>query len=404
MYYLSTTKTQPSGVTTQRLQVLERHRLPRSRNPLPLLDGIIRGFWRAAPPKSVMRLILVRKPAVGVGRIELRGLSEAQEAEIEEDIEELHLRRRRRKWKNSSSRCRSRKSYDVDESDESDESDECSSDESDEESDRRKRRNRSRRHGERSSGRQARSSRRRKRRDSDSDDDDRESDDLRVKSRSSRKKGSKRSKPQREVKDRVVQVMRGKVVVKKAVALINEPPVGPMPLPKVEGRISYGGALRPGEGDAIAQYVQQGRHQRMNAIRIGKENQVYSVDDKRALAMFNYEEKAKREAKVMSDLQRLVQHTIRQDVGPNHDPFGAKEGGVGVVMALGEGRKEMKGSNHLGSLITTIDRNCNGPTRSYWAEIHRGPLRYLRLFCFQPYTACADELEDKQYKGDHRMG
>ncbi|KAF5939387.1 hypothetical protein HYC85_023646 [Camellia sinensis] len=104
-----------------------------------------------------------------------------------------------------------------------------------------------------------------------------------------------------------------------------------MPLPRAEGHISYGGALRLGEGDAIAQYVQQGkcilrrgeiglsaeeiqkfeslgyvmsgsRHQRMNAIRIRKENQVYRVQDKRALAMFNYEEKAKREQKVMADL------------------------------------------------------------------------------------------------------
>ncbi|ERN13843.1 NF-kappa-B-activating protein [Amborella trichopoda] len=135
--------------------------------------------------------------------------------------------------------------------------------------------------------------------------------------------------------------------------LENEPVVGPMPLPRAEGHISYGGALRPGEGDAIAQYVQQGkriprrgevglsaeeiqkfeglgyvmsgsRHQRMNAIRIRKENQVYSAEDKRALAMFNYEEKAKREHTVMSDLQRLVQRHIGQDVGPTHDPFSQK--------------------------------------------------------------------------------
>ncbi|KAF3495667.1 hypothetical protein DY000_02056926 [Brassica cretica] len=132
----------------------------------------------------------------------------------------------------------------------------------------------------------------------------------------------------------------------------EEAEVGPMPLPKAEGHISYGGALRPGEGDAIAQYVQQGkriprrgevglnadeiqrfedlgyvmsgsRHQRMNAIRIRKENQVYSAEDKRALAMFNYEEKAKREAKVMSDLSRLVQRHMGEELGPNHDPFGA---------------------------------------------------------------------------------
>ncbi|CAG7907171.1 unnamed protein product [Brassica rapa] len=122
--------------------------------------------------------------------------------------------------------------------------------------------------------------------------------------------------------------------------------------PKAEGHRGYGPALRPGEGDAIAQYVQQGkriprrgevglnadeiqrfedlgyvmsgsRHQRMNAIRIRKENQVYSAEDKRALAMFNYEEKAKREAKVMSDLSRLVQRHMGEELGPNHDPFGA---------------------------------------------------------------------------------
>ncbi|CAN1246742.1 NKAP family protein [Linum grandiflorum] len=144
------------------------------------------------------------------------------------------------------------------------------------------------------------------------------------------------------------------IEAQKRPALDNEPAVGPMPLPRAEGHISYGGALRPGEGDAIAQYVQQGkriprrgevglsadeiqkfetlgyvmsgsRHQRMNAIRIRKENQVYSAEDKRALAMFNYEEKAKREQKVMADLQRLVQRHIGQDVGPSHDPFGTKE-------------------------------------------------------------------------------
>ncbi|KAK7393451.1 hypothetical protein VNO78_22007 [Psophocarpus tetragonolobus] len=72
-------------------------------------------------------------------------------------------------------------------------------------------------------------------------------------------------------------------------------------------------------------YVMSGsRHQRMNAIRIRKENQVYSAEDNRALAMFNYEEKAKREHKVMADLQRLGQRHISQDVGPNHDPFAAK--------------------------------------------------------------------------------
>nr|CAD1826231.1 unnamed protein product [Ananas comosus var. bracteatus] len=143
------------------------------------------------------------------------------------------------------------------------------------------------------------------------------------------------------------------IEAQKKPVLENEPLVGPVPLPRAEGHISYGGALRPGEGDAIAQYVQQGkriprrgevglsaeeiqkfeglgyvmsgsRHQRMNAIRIRKENQVYSAEDKRALAMFNYEEKSKREHKVMADLQRLVQRHIGQDMGPSHDPFALK--------------------------------------------------------------------------------
>lgn len=143
------------------------------------------------------------------------------------------------------------------------------------------------------------------------------------------------------------------IEAQKKPVLDNEPMVGPTPLPRPEGHVSYGGALRPGEGDAIAQYVQQGkriprrgevglsadeiqkfetlgyvmsgsRHQRMNAIRIRKENQVYSAEDKRALAMFNYEEKSKREHKVMADLQRLVQRHIGQDTGTEHDPFGVK--------------------------------------------------------------------------------
>ncbi|CAI9755335.1 unnamed protein product [Fraxinus pennsylvanica] len=119
----------------------------------------------------------------------------------------------------------------------------------------------------------------------------------------------------------------------KKLTLEIEPVVGPVPFPTAEGHISYGGALRPGEGDAIARYVQRGKHipcscrvevglsaeeiqkfetlgyvmsgsghQRMNAIRIRKENQVYSAEDKRALAMFNHEEKSKREQKVMADL------------------------------------------------------------------------------------------------------
>lgn len=81
----------------------------------------------------------------------------------------------------------------------------------------------------------------------------------------------------------------------------------------------FGKALLPGEGAAMAAYVAEGkriprrgeigltsdeianyesvgyvmsgsRHRRMEAVRIRKENQIYSADEKRALAMFSKEE------------------------------------------------------------------------------------------------------------------
>merc|ERR1719321_2002130 len=98
---------------------------------------------------------------------------------------------------------------------------------------------------------------------------------------------------------------------------------------------SYGGNLMPGEGDAMAQYVQSGeriprrgevglntdqieafedlgyvmsgsRHRRMNAVRIRKENQVYSAEEKRALALYNFEEKAARETQLVSELRDML--------------------------------------------------------------------------------------------------
>ncbi len=42
------------------------------------------------------------------------------------------------------------------------------------------------------------------------------------------------------------------------VAFDNEPIIRPTPAPRAEGHINYGGALQPREGDAMAQYMQQG--------------------------------------------------------------------------------------------------------------------------------------------------
>jgi len=116
--------------------------------------------------------------------------------------------------------------------------------------------------------------------------------------------------------------------------------IGPLPLSiaEIEQTTSkdYGEALLPGEGEAMAKFVQEGkriprrgeigltseeistyedagyvmsgsRHRRMEAVRLRKENQVYSADEKRALAMYNREEKAKRENKVLADFRELVQ-------------------------------------------------------------------------------------------------
>ena len=48
------------------------------------------------------------------------------------------------------------------------------------------------------------------------------------------------------------------------------------------------------------------RHKRMNAIRIRKENQIYSAEERRALTMVNYEERQNRERKLMAAYQKML--------------------------------------------------------------------------------------------------
>lgn len=131
----------------------------------------------------------------------------------------------------------------------------------------------------------------------------------------------------------------------EAAALEEAEFVGPQPLlaeQRAQGGHGYGGALRPGEGAAMAAYVSEGkriprrgevglkseqiqsfeemgyvmsgsRHNRMNAVRVRKENQIYTAEEKAALAMYNFEENKKKEEKVLSDLQRLVEKSLQQD-------------------------------------------------------------------------------------------
>ncbi|KAL4435914.1 hypothetical protein ABPG77_000676 [Micractinium sp. CCAP 211/92] len=113
----------------------------------------------------------------------------------------------------------------------------------------------------------------------------------------------------------------------------------------------YGTHMRPGEAQAMAAYVQAGkriprrgevgldaeqidkfekigyvmsgsRHSRMNAVRIRKENQVYTAEEKAALAMFNFEENKRKEQKILEEMRRLVDRTLRPDeeVGPPAPP------------------------------------------------------------------------------------
>ena len=104
---------------------------------------------------------------------------------------------------------------------------------------------------------------------------------------------------------------------------------------------SFGHALLPGEGEAMAAYVEAGkriprrgeigltsdeivafedsgyvmsgsRHRRMEAVRIRKENQIYNADDRRALAMFNKEERSKRENQILSDFRSMVHQRVNK--------------------------------------------------------------------------------------------
>lgn len=123
----------------------------------------------------------------------------------------------------------------------------------------------------------------------------------------------------------------------------NDKPVGepeemfgpPIPASKPEEHMDFGTQLLPGEGAAMAEYVKAGkriprrgeigltsdeieyfeksgfvmsgsRHRRMEAVRLRKENQVYSADERRALALLSKEERVKKETEVLSKFREMV--------------------------------------------------------------------------------------------------
>ncbi|XP_014665046.1 PREDICTED: UPF0396 protein CG6066-like [Priapulus caudatus] len=120
---------------------------------------------------------------------------------------------------------------------------------------------------------------------------------------------------------------------------IDEVVIGPQPIStsvsSKGGAANYGHALLPGEGEAMAAYVAEGkriprrgeigltsneiedyeavgyvmsgsRHRRMEAVRLRKENQVYSADEKRALALFNHEARSKKEAVILGQFREMI--------------------------------------------------------------------------------------------------
>lgn len=127
--------------------------------------------------------------------------------------------------------------------------------------------------------------------------------------------------------------------------------VGPQPLvaftsggkKRIDER-QYGGALLRGEGSAMAAFLQDGteariprrgeigltsdeiekyetvgyvmsgsRHRRMNAVRIRKENQVISAEEKRGILKLQKEERERREAILREEFSSLVEDRLKGD-------------------------------------------------------------------------------------------
>jgi hypothetical protein len=118
--------------------------------------------------------------------------------------------------------------------------------------------------------------------------------------------------------------------------------IGPMPPQKIKDRIDereYGGALLRGEGSAMAAFLQDNariprrgeigltsdeiasyedvgyvmsgsRHRRMNAVRMRKENQVISAEEKRSILKLQKEERERREELLKAEFRELVDEQL----------------------------------------------------------------------------------------------
>nr|BAE00580.1 unnamed protein product [Macaca fascicularis] len=186
---------------------------------------------------------------------------------------------------------------------------------------------------------------------SDSDTNSNSVDDKRVKAKKKEKKKKHKTKKYKKMKNKKTKKESSDSSCKDSEELSEdtwmEQPnmadtmdlIGPeapiIPTSQDEKPLNYGHALLPGEGAAMAEYVKAGkriprrgeigltseeiasfecsgyvmsgsRHRRMEAVRLRKENQIYSADEKRALASFNQEERRKRENKILASFREMV--------------------------------------------------------------------------------------------------
>ena len=127
--------------------------------------------------------------------------------------------------------------------------------------------------------------------------------------------------------------------------------IGPAPMqaPRGTKRVderAYGGSLLRGEGSAMAAFLQDGtdlriprrgeigltsdqiaayedvgyvmsgsRHRRMNAVRMRKENQVISAEEKRSILKLQKEERERREAILREEFSELVSEKLKATGG-----------------------------------------------------------------------------------------
>ncbi|KAF5307324.1 hypothetical protein FQR65_LT07040 [Abscondita terminalis] len=151
-----------------------------------------------------------------------------------------------------------------------------------------------------------------------------------------KKKKKKVSSSSEDSSDEWVEKEEDKPLVLEMHSDAEEGVIGPQQ--KAHATLTHkemGKALLPGEGAAMAAYVAEGkriprrgeigltsdqiasfesvgyvmsgsRHRRMEAVRIRKENQIYSADEKRALAMFSKEERQKRENLILGQFREMV--------------------------------------------------------------------------------------------------